>query len=88
MVSAVTSVHLTAACCTLSHALGLKDGDNVSLPVSNLQQYLTGGDYDDVEDLEEKLSAYKSKPIVCGVTSVLCEVLSMCVMCESCVCHV
>ena len=25
------------------------------------KQYLTGGDYDDVEDLEEKLSAYKKQ---------------------------
>ncbi len=26
-----------------------------------LQQYLTSGDWDDVEDLEEKLQAYKSE---------------------------
>lgn len=25
------------------------------------QQYLTGGDYDDVEDLEQKLQSYKGK---------------------------
>ena len=51
--------HLT--CYTLSHALGLFVCDNLTLSVSNLQQYLTGGDYDDVEDLEEKLTAYKSE---------------------------
>ena len=29
--------------------------------VLSLQKYLTSGDYDDVEDLEQKLAAYKSK---------------------------
>ena len=73
MVSAITSIHLTVTCCTLSHALGLKNCDNPSLSVSNLQQYLTGGDYDDVEDLEEKLAAYKSKIILCRVTPLQCD---------------
>ena len=29
--------------------------------LENLQQYLKDGDYDDVEDLEEKLESYKSE---------------------------
>ena len=94
MVSAITSIHLTVACCTLSHALGLKNCDNPSLCVSNLQQYLTGGDYDDVEDLEEKLAAYKSKIILCRVTPLQCDscavwsakhVSHAWVMCASCI---
>lgn len=48
------------------------DGDNLTLSVSNLQQYLTGGDYDDVEDLEEKLTAYKSELIMCMQCVLLC----------------